>query len=110
MLWGAACCSFAALPGHLPVWAAAIGIFLFAVQTMLPNNLSLKCHYYMSESQKVFPMLDARQTRKARISTLTPSTFILILTYLYKVLYNIHFVEQETNHYKPCIVTQLLNH
>lgn len=30
--------------------------------------------------------------------------------YLYKVLYNIHLVEQETNHYESCIVTQLLNH
>lgn len=65
----------------------------------------------MSESQNVFPVLDVRQTRKARISNLLPlSTFILILTYLYKVLHNIHFVEQETNHDKPCIVTQFLNH
>lgn len=56
-------------------------------------------------------MLDVRQTRKARISNLPPlSTFVLIAAYLHKVLYNIHLVEQETNHDEPCIVTQLLNH
>lgn len=33
MLWGAACCSSAALPGHLPVWAAATGTLLLAVHS-----------------------------------------------------------------------------
>lgn len=63
----------------------------------------------MSELLKVFPLLDVRLEKQGS-APLPLSPFILILAYLYKVLYNIHLVEQETNHYKPCIVTQLLNH